>query len=54
MSPADIAEALRAVLREPRYRKAALAMRAEIAQLPGPEHVVELLEGLVVGAGSGP
>jgi UDP:flavonoid glycosyltransferase YjiC (YdhE family) len=41
--PADIGEALDEVIREPSYRAAALALREEIAAMPGPERAAELL-----------
>jgi UDP:flavonoid glycosyltransferase YjiC (YdhE family) len=43
-SPSAIAKALSAVLTDPTYRSNALAFRAEMQALPGPEHTVELLE----------
>lgn len=41
---AAIRGAAREVLAEPRFRRNAERMRAEMASLPGPEHGVELLE----------
>lgn len=45
--PADVRKALAAVHREPSYRTAAEALRAEVAALPGPERAAEELEALV-------
>jgi MGT family glycosyltransferase len=39
-----IRDAVRDVLTEPRYRDSAHAFQAEMRALPGPEHMVELLE----------
>ena len=41
-----VREAALDVLRTPSYRAAASRLRAEIAELPGPEHGVKLLERL--------
>ena len=41
-----VGEAARGVLEQPSYRRNATRVRDEIAALPGPEHVVTLLEGL--------
>jgi UDP:flavonoid glycosyltransferase YjiC (YdhE family) len=46
-TPADVREAVSAVLSEPSYREAAERIRDEFAALPGPEHAVTLLEQLV-------
>ena len=46
-TPAAIRAAVRAVLEDPRYRRRARAVQAEIEALPGPERGVELLEQLV-------
>ncbi|MEV8517281.1 glycosyltransferase [Dactylosporangium sp. NPDC051484] len=45
-TPADAAEALRAVLWQPSYRDAAQALRTEIAGMPSPAEVLPLLESL--------
>jgi MGT family glycosyltransferase len=45
-TPAEVREALLAVLQEPSYRLAAEAIRAEVVGLPGPGHAAELLEQL--------
>jgi UDP:flavonoid glycosyltransferase YjiC (YdhE family) len=46
LTPDDIRDAVSAVLAEPGYRAAAGRLRDEVAQLPGPEHAVRLLERL--------
>ena len=46
-TPADVHDAVAAVLSGPSYRAAAEQWRDEFAALPGPEHAVELLEQLV-------
>jgi UDP:flavonoid glycosyltransferase YjiC (YdhE family) len=46
-TPADVGAAVSSVLSEPSYREAAERVRDEIAALPGPDHAVELLRGLV-------
>jgi UDP:flavonoid glycosyltransferase YjiC (YdhE family) len=43
-----IREAVRAVMDDPSYRQKAEQVRAEMAELPGPEHAVTLLERLAV------
>lgn len=43
---AAIREAARAVLHDPRYRRNAERLRAEMGSLPGPEYAVALLETL--------
>jgi UDP:flavonoid glycosyltransferase YjiC (YdhE family) len=45
-TPADVREAVTAVLEQPGYRAAAERLRDELAALPGIEHAVELLEDL--------
>ena len=45
-TPADVREAVSAVLSEPSYRRNAERLRDEIAALPGPEWAVPLLERL--------
>lgn len=45
-SPADVRAGLAALLAEPGYRRAAAALRDEIAALPGPEQMLPLLERL--------
>lgn len=45
-TPADVRDAVRSVLDEPRYAAAARRLRDECAALPGPEHAVPLLERL--------
>jgi UDP:flavonoid glycosyltransferase YjiC (YdhE family) len=45
-TPEMVREAVADVLFEPRYRSAAEGLADEIAALPGPEHIVELLERL--------
>jgi len=52
-TPAEIREALVAVLHDPAPRAAAEALRAEVAGLPGPERAAELLEELGAAARSG-
>lgn len=47
-TPDVIAAAARTVLAEPRYRRNAARLRAEMLALPGPEHAVDLLERLFV------
>ena len=47
-TPEAIRAAVRAVLGDPSYRPNAERMREEMERLPGPEHVVGLLERLVV------
>jgi len=42
-TPADVREAIGAVLTEPSYRQAASRLRLEIETLPGPDHAVALL-----------
>jgi UDP:flavonoid glycosyltransferase YjiC (YdhE family) len=42
----DVRVAVADVLAEPRYRRVAQGMRAEVAAMPGVEHTVELLEQL--------
>ncbi len=49
--PGTIRAAVRQVLTEPGYGASARAFRAEMRGLPGPEHMVELLEALGRGAG---
>jgi UDP:flavonoid glycosyltransferase YjiC (YdhE family) len=49
-TPEIAAQAVTTVLTEPAYRLAAGRMRDEIAALPGPDHAVKLLEGLVAHA----
>jgi UDP:flavonoid glycosyltransferase YjiC (YdhE family) len=44
----DVRAAVAEVLDDPAYRQAAERLRDEIAALPGPQHTVALLEGLVV------
>jgi UDP:flavonoid glycosyltransferase YjiC (YdhE family) len=46
-TPADVRSAVESVLRDPSYRRAAERLRDEIAMLPGPDHAVARLEGLV-------
>ncbi|MBC8163520.1 MAG: glycosyltransferase family 1 protein [Roseiflexaceae bacterium] len=46
-TPAMVREAVTTVLANPSYQQAAERLRDEIAALPGPEHVVRLLEQLV-------
>jgi UDP:flavonoid glycosyltransferase YjiC (YdhE family) len=46
IAPDAIREAAREVLRDPVYRQNAARMQAEMLALPGPEHVVTLLERL--------
>jgi hypothetical protein len=45
-SGADVAAALDEVIEQPSYRAAAVRLHEEIAELPGPERAVELLEAL--------
>jgi len=45
-TPADVRSAVEGVLGEPSYRRAAEALRDEIAGLPGPDHAVARLEAL--------
>ena len=45
-APEDIRGAVRQVLDDPAYRRAAGRVRDEVAALPGPEHAVSLIEGL--------
>ena len=45
-TPAEVREAVGAVLQDPSYRVAAEALRAEVAALPGPDRAAEELEGL--------
>jgi UDP:flavonoid glycosyltransferase YjiC (YdhE family) len=45
-TPAEVREAVSAVLEDPGPRRAALRLRDEIAALPGPEHALALLERL--------
>jgi UDP:flavonoid glycosyltransferase YjiC (YdhE family) len=45
-SPADVRDAVRAVLADPVIRDRAARLRAETLALPGPEHAVDLLERL--------
>ena len=45
-APEDIRGAVRRVLDDPAYRRAAGRVRDEVAALPGPEHAVSLIEGL--------
>jgi len=45
-TPADVREAVAAVLAEPSYRAAAERLQQEFAALPAPARMVELLEGL--------
>jgi UDP:flavonoid glycosyltransferase YjiC (YdhE family) len=45
-TPADVRDAVAAVLDEPGYRAAARRLQREFGALPGPEHAVELLERL--------
>ena len=47
-TPEQVRAAASAVLGDPEYRKAAERMRDEIADLPGPDHAVNLLEQLAV------
>ncbi len=47
LTPADVAETVSAVLADASYRRAAQRFEAAIAALPGPEHMVPLLEELV-------
>ena len=51
-SPAKVREAVADVMADPSYRRAAEALRDEVAALPGPERVVEELEQLVRGSRS--
>jgi MGT family glycosyltransferase len=46
-TPAEVRAAVCDVLEVPSYRRAAEAVRAEVASLPGPERAVEELERLV-------
>jgi MGT family glycosyltransferase len=46
-TPEAISEAVRQVLTEPSYRERAREIQAEMAALPGPERMVELLDELV-------
>jgi UDP:flavonoid glycosyltransferase YjiC (YdhE family) len=46
-TPADVREAIAAVLEQPGYRAAAERLRDELAALPGIEHAVGLLEDLI-------
>ncbi len=48
-TPADVRDAVAAVLADPRHRRAAERLRDEIAGLPGPEKALPLLERLVAG-----
>jgi len=48
LTPESAREAMLGVLREPSYRRNAERLRDEMAALPGPEYVVELLERLAV------
>ena len=43
----SVAEAVRAVLHDPRFRGAAAELSREVAAMPGPDEVVPRLEGLV-------
>jgi UDP:flavonoid glycosyltransferase YjiC (YdhE family) len=43
---ADVASAVTDVLAEPRYRRRAESLQAEIEGLPGPEHALRLLEAI--------
>jgi UDP:flavonoid glycosyltransferase YjiC (YdhE family) len=45
-TPEAIREAVRAVLDDPSYRATAQSFQAEMQALPGPEHMLELLEAL--------
>jgi UDP:flavonoid glycosyltransferase YjiC (YdhE family) len=45
-TPQAIREAAREVLQQPSYRQSAARMQAEMRALPGPEHIVALLERL--------
>jgi UDP:flavonoid glycosyltransferase YjiC (YdhE family) len=45
-TPEAFRNALRDVLRDPRYRQTAQRLRDEMEQLPGPEHTVGWLERL--------
>ncbi|HEU4324864.1 MAG TPA: glycosyltransferase [Roseiflexaceae bacterium] len=51
-TPADVRDAVAAVLADPRPRRAAERLRDEIAALPGPESAVPLLERLATGGGA--
>lgn len=46
-TPDMVREAVRTVLTDPRYRRAAERLKNELAGLPGPAHAVSLLERLV-------
>lgn len=51
-TPEAIGDAVRRVLTEPGYRARARAFQAQMSALPGPERMVELLEGLARRPGS--
>lgn len=53
-TPEAIWEATRDVLEDPRYRERAERIRDEITALPGPDHVVRLIENLASGRRSSP
>jgi UDP:flavonoid glycosyltransferase YjiC (YdhE family) len=46
LAPANVRQAVHALLEKPAYRQAAQAIQVEIAAQPGPEHAVTLLERL--------
>ncbi|HMN31660.1 MAG TPA: hypothetical protein PKE45_26160, partial [Caldilineaceae bacterium] len=46
-TPADVRQAVGALLAEPSYRRAAMRMAQEIAALPEPAQAIPLLERLV-------
>lgn len=51
LDPAQIRSAIRRLLKEQSFRRAAAAIRTEIEELPGPEHTARLLERLATEKG---
>ncbi|HMD46585.1 MAG TPA: glycosyltransferase [Acidimicrobiales bacterium] len=49
VDPASIRRDVTVVLDDPRYRRAAAVLQAEIDALPGPDHAVDLLEAVADG-----
>jgi UDP:flavonoid glycosyltransferase YjiC (YdhE family) len=49
-TPGEITAAVREVLTDPPYRNGARRLRAEMAALPGPAHMVQLLESICASA----
>jgi len=52
LDPAQIRHAIRRLLSEQSFSRAAAAVRAEIEELPGPDHTADLLERLATEKGS--